>query len=145
MYPTANDSVTRDLLWTPKDFEGVTGWGWCESRCEVAIPLLEVFSTQILMLISNMLSVLTLWQTWQWWMSKYERKIAKNRTFLVFGIFCTVKFVSKKVPTQFNREDSWLSNGIYRAMREFGFRKLWSEDSQLQNSNSEGLASKKKD
>ena len=49
------------------------------------------------------------------------------------------------MPTQFDRGDYWLSNGIYRAMREFGLKKLWSKHSELKNPNPEGLASKETD
>jgi hypothetical protein len=76
-------------------------------------------------------------------MTKYERKIAENRTLLVVRMFCTAKFSRKKVPTQFDRGVSWLSNGTNRPMRESGFEKLWKEHSELENSNPEGLASKK--
>jgi hypothetical protein len=88
------------------------------------------------------------YQFWRW--EKHDgdkcQNIAENGTFSVFRIFCTEKFVpNKNVPTQFDRADSWQSNGINRVMREFRFQKLWSEHSELKNPDPEALASTEAD
>jgi hypothetical protein len=51
------------------------------------------------------------------------RKIAENRTFLVFRFFCTTKFLPKEVTTQFDRGDSCLTSGEVRVVCEFGLKK----------------------
>ena len=61
---------------------------------------------------------------------------------LVFRSFCTAKFVPRRVSTHFDRGDSWISNGTSRAMRQFGFLELWTEHSELESPNSDGLAIK---